>query len=126
MDHFSGLTAELEAQLEKNGDGVNSQVALQRAAVAPADRDYGRSPQCRTQLSFDTLARFNPSCIIEFTATPETTHKPEQGKFASNILHHVSAAQLKAEDMVKLPIKLETRSEWKEVLGEADQNPADP
>ena len=30
----------------------------------------------RTPLSFDTLARFNPSCIIEFTATPETTHKP--------------------------------------------------
>ena len=73
----------------------------------------------RTQLSFDTLARFNPSCIIEFTATPETTHKPERGQFASNILHHVSAAELKAEDMVKLPIKLETRSEWKEVLAEA-------
>ena len=73
----------------------------------------------RTQLSFDTLARFNPSCIIEFTATPETTHKPEKGLFASNILHHVSAAELKAEDMVKLPIKLETRSEWKEVIGEA-------
>jgi type III restriction enzyme len=38
----------------------------------------------RTRLSFDTLARFNPSCIVEFTATPETTHKPEQGYFAGN------------------------------------------
>ncbi len=62
---------------------------------------------------------FNPSCIVEFTATPETAHNPEQGQFASNVLHHVSAAELKAEDMVKLPIKLETRSEWKEVLAEA-------
>jgi type III restriction enzyme len=73
----------------------------------------------RTQLSFDTLARFNPSCIIEFTATPETTHKPEKGQFASNILYHVSAAELKDEKMVKLPVKLETRLEWKEVLAEA-------
>ncbi|MFH1109463.1 MAG: DEAD/DEAH box helicase family protein [Planctomycetota bacterium] len=73
----------------------------------------------RTRLSFDTLARFQPSCIVEFTATPETTHRPEQGFFASNVLHHVSAAELKAEEMIKLPIKLKTRSEWKEVVGEA-------
>jgi len=73
----------------------------------------------RTRLSFDTLARFNPSCIVEFTATPETTHRPEQGYFASNVLHHVSAAELKAAEMIKLPIRLKTRSEWKEVVGEA-------
>jgi type III restriction enzyme len=73
----------------------------------------------RTRLSFDTLARFQPSCIVEFTATPETTHSPDQGYFASNVLHHVSAAELKAEEMIKLPIKLKTRSEWKEVVGEA-------
>ena len=85
--------------------------------AAPCHHDEAHN--ARTQLSFDTLARFNPSCIVEFTATPETTHKPEKGQFASNILHHVSAAELKAEDMVKLPIRLETRSEWKEVLSEA-------
>jgi type III restriction enzyme len=56
---------------------------------------------------------------VEFTATPETTHSPDQGYFASNVLHHVSAAELKAEEMIKLPIKLKTRSEWKEVVGEA-------
>jgi type III restriction enzyme len=119
MDHFSGLSAALETQLERNGDGVIPKslcnvLRLHRPIVI-----MDEAHNARTQLSFDTLARFNPSCIIEFTATPETTYKPEQGKFASNILHHVSAAQLKAEDMVKLPIKLETRSEWKEVLGEA-------
>ena len=52
----------------------------------------------------DTLERFSPSCIVEFTATPETIQKPEEELFASNVLHHVSAAELKAEDMVKLPI----------------------
>jgi type III restriction enzyme len=119
MDHFSGLSAELETQLERNGDGaipysLCNVLRLHRPIVI-----MDEAHNARTQLSFDTLARFNPSCIIEFTATPETTHKPEQGKFASNVLVHCSAAELKAEDMVKLPIKLETRSEWKEVLGEA-------
>ncbi len=118
MDHFSGLSAQLEALLERNGDGVIpyslcNVLRLWRPVVI-----MDEAHNARTQLSFDTLARFNPSCIIEFTATPETTHKPEKGQFASNILHHVSAAELKAEDMVKLPIKLETRSEWKEVLSE--------
>lgn len=73
----------------------------------------------RTPLSFDTLARFNPACIIEFTATPETQHAPDRELFASNVLHHVSARELKAEDMVKLPIKLRTHSDWKEVLAGA-------
>jgi len=119
MDHFSGLSAELEAQLEKNGDGVTpyslcNVLRLHRPIVI-----MDEAHNARTKLSFDTLARFNPSCIVEFTATPETTHKPERGHFASNILCHVSAAELKAEDMVKLPIKLETRSEWKEVVAEA-------
>jgi len=118
MDHFSGLSAELEALLEKNGNGVIPKslcnvLRLWRPVVI-----MDEAHNARTQLSFDTLARFNPSCIVEFTATPETTHKPEKGQFASNILHHVSAAELKAEDMVKLPIKLDTRPEWKEVLAE--------
>lgn len=73
----------------------------------------------RTPLSFNTLARFNPSCIVEFTATPETQHDPQRELFASNVLHHVSARELKAEDMVKLPIKLRTHSDWKEVLAGA-------
>lgn len=73
----------------------------------------------RTPLSFDTLARFCPSCIIEFTATPETKHKPEKGTFASNILHHVSARELKEAEMLKLPIKLRTRADWKEIVGDA-------
>ena len=117
--HFTGLSAELEAQLEKREDGsipysLCNVLRLWRPVVI-----MDEAHNARTQLSFDTLARFNPSCIIEFTATPETTHKPDKGQFASNILHHVSAAELKAEDMIKLPIKLETRSEWKEVIGDA-------
>ena len=74
-----------------------------------------RNPRCQRLTGLER----RPSCIIEFTATPETTHKPDRGQFASNILHHVSAAELKAEDMVKLPIKLETHADWKEVVAAA-------
>ena len=57
----------------------------------------------RTDLSFATLGNVMPSCIIEFTATPARTTHP------SNVLHHVSAAELKAADMVKLPLRVITR-----------------
>jgi type III restriction enzyme len=45
----------------------------------------------------------NPSAIIEFTATPHPK---------SNILHAVSAAELKAEQMIKLPVRLDEHQTW--------------
>lgn len=57
----------------------------------------------RTDLSFTTLSNVMPSCIIEFTATPAREGSP------SNVLHHVSAAELKAADMIKLPLRVVTR-----------------
>lgn len=117
--HFSGLSAALEAQLEKREDGsipysLCNVLRLRRPLVLVDEAHNARTP-----LSFDTLARFNPSCIIEFTATPQTEHRPDRELFASNVLHHVSAAELKTADMIKLPIKLQTDAEWKEVIGTA-------
>jgi type III restriction enzyme len=57
----------------------------------------------RTDLSFSTLGQTLPSCIIEFTATPARSRTP------SNVLHHVSAAELKAAEMIKLPLRVITR-----------------
>ena len=57
----------------------------------------------RTDLSFSALGDVLPSCIIEFTATPARTKNP------SNVLHHVSAAELKTADMIKLPLRVITR-----------------
>jgi len=116
--HFSGLTEAQERLLDRqNGSYPHSLANVLRLCRPLVIIDEAHN--ARTRLSFDSLARFNPSCIVEFTATPETTHRPDQGYFASNVLHHVSAAELKAEEMIKLPIKLKTRSEWKEVVGEA-------
>jgi type III restriction enzyme len=67
----------------------------------------------RTELSFDTLARFRPSGIMELTATPDMVKSP------SNVLHSVSAAELKAMGMIKLPIQLETEPNWQQCLNDA-------
>lgn len=69
----------------------------------------------RTPLTFDTLRRVHPAAIIEFTATPNVT-----GTNGSNIIYHVSAAQLKAEEMIKLPIILtEHINGWEEAVRDA-------
>ena len=56
-----------------------------------------------TGLTRDMQTRVNPCAIIEFTATP----KPK-----SNILHSVTAQELKKEEMIKLPIKLAEHDNW--------------
>lgn len=69
----------------------------------------------RTSLTFDTLKRVHPAAIMEFTATPNTTTTN-----GSNILYHVSAAQLKTEEMIKLPIILtEHVNGWEEAVRDA-------
>ena len=69
----------------------------------------------RTSLTFDTLKRLSPSAIIELTATPDTD--PRTG---SNVLYRVSASELKAEEMIKLPIVLTVHeTNWEEAVGDA-------
>lgn len=65
-----------------------------------------------SKLSVEVMQRINPACIIEFTATPASN---------SNILHSVSASELKAEDMIKLPIVLIEHQTWKEAITAAVQ-----
>ncbi|MBA5871454.1 MAG: hypothetical protein GDA68_15875 [Nitrospira sp. CR2.1] len=69
----------------------------------------------RTDLSFATLGNVLPSCIVEFTATPAREQTP------SNVLHRVSAAELKTAQMVKLPLRVVTRhpSQRDQLLAEA-------
>lgn len=60
-----------------------------------------------TPLAYETLSRVNPSCIIEYTATPASN---------SNVLHRVCAMELKVEEMIKLPIILTVHQTWQESL----------
>lgn len=120
MDHFSGLDPSQAARLDKieGGDTVAYTLAnllrLHRPMVI-----VDEAHNARTELSFKTLAAFDPSIILEMTATPQTRSNPDRGEYPSNVLFHVSAAELKAEDMVKLPIRLNTDRDWLQVVGQA-------
>ena len=63
-----------------------------------------------TGLTRDMQARVNPCAIIEFTATPMGM---------SNILHSVTAQELKDEGMIKLPIMLSECETWQNAVGGA-------
>ena len=73
----------------------------------------------KTDLRVSSLAKLDPSFVLELTATPRTVHNPAAGEYASNILYSVSASQLKAEKMIKLPIKLETVDKWQITIKDA-------
>lgn len=114
MSHFSGIEQSILDKLDKNENGVIeyslANVFKMRHPIVVVDEAHN----ARTGLSFETLARFSPSAIIEFTATPSNGTRGD--KIPSNVLHHVSARELQAENMIKLPVKLEINGNWKELL----------
>ena len=63
-----------------------------------------------TGLTREMQTRVNPSAIIEFTATP---------RLKSNILHSVTAQELKQEEMIKLPIMLSEHDTWQNAVSSA-------
>ena len=110
MDHFSGLDPSQRSRLELGPSGqplrsLANALKLRRPILIVDEAHNARSP-----LSFVTLARLDPSAIIELTATPAAD---------SNILHHVSAAELKDAEMIKLPIILRGDPDWKETIRQA-------
>lgn len=118
--HFDALPPEVLATLERREGGgppvesLANALRLRRPVII-----LDEAHNARTTLSFDTLARFAPAAIIEFTATPTTRNAPEAGYFPSNVLAHVSAAELKAEEMVKLPVTLWTHGSWTDAVTDA-------
>ena len=113
MGHFTHLSDETFLEVERDESGKPIYSLANLLCVKRPLVIVDEAHNARTELSFETLARFNPSAIIEFTATPDTTNNP------SNVLYTVSAAELQAEDMIKMPIQLETIPEWKRLLAAA-------
>ncbi len=112
MHHFDDVSPDQRRVLLTDGDTVPYSFAnvmrLRRPFVI-----VDEAHNSRTELSFETLARFRPSGILELTATPDMERTP------SNVLHSVSAAELKAEEMIKLPIVLEAEPDWQRCLADA-------
>jgi type III restriction enzyme len=64
----------------------------------------------QSNLSLEVLKRIRPACVIEWTATPAKDQ---------NLLYHVSAQELKAAHMIKLPIVLAPHPNWRESVRDA-------
>ncbi|GBR54909.1 type III restriction enzyme res subunit [Neokomagataea thailandica NBRC 106555] len=67
-----------------------------------------------TTLSGEVFDRLAPSAVVEFTATP----------VRSNVIVSATAAELKAADMIKLPIHLSQHGSWQSALTHAVDNRA--
>jgi type III restriction enzyme len=111
MSHFDNVSASAQVDRYENSKPIPSLANLLRLHRPIVIVDEAQN--VRSALSFETLARFNPACILEFTATPHREDHP------SNVLYSISARELKAESMIKLPLRLETRPNWKELIGDA-------
>ncbi|MCY3627177.1 MAG: DEAD/DEAH box helicase family protein [Gammaproteobacteria bacterium] len=87
---------------------------MQRPVVVldEAHKAYGRQGNESDQF-VQSVNRLNPSLVIELSATPSTSK--------SNLLVDVSGRDLKAEEMIKLPIQVTSfmNISWGETLGKA-------
>jgi type III restriction enzyme len=104
--HFTDLK-DIPEHLDKDNDGnlkfSFANVCSMHKPLVIMDEAHN----ARTKLSFETFRRLSPSCIIELTATPDISSDT-----GSNVLLSVTALQLKAEDMIKLPIILTEHQSW--------------
>ena len=116
MHHFDNLSPTQRDELLTEGEGAERTTPCSLANVLRLRRPFvvvDEAHNSRTELAFDMLARFRPSGVMELTATPDLERTP------SNVLHSVSAAELKAEEMIKLPVVLETEPNWQQCLADA-------
>lgn len=116
MHHFDNLSPTQRDELLTDGEGSERTTPYSLANVLRLRRPFvvvDEAHNSRTELAFDMLARFRPSGVMELTATPDLERTP------TNVLHSVSAAELKAEEMIKLPVVLETEPNWQQCLADA-------
>ena len=107
--HFSAL-AKVPAGLETlDGGGVKFSFANLMHIHRPL-MIVDEAHNAVTGLTREMQARVNPCSIVEFTATP---------RLNSNILHSVTAQELKAEEMIKLPIVLSEHDSWQNAVNGA-------
>lgn len=103
MSHFDGNLA--DAKGERSLFDV---IRLHRPFVIVDEAHNAGTP-----LAIDTLVRFKPSCVLELTATPDRKVNP------SNVLRSITASELQAADMLKMPLELAIGADWQPVMTEA-------
>lgn len=125
MNHFTHfepeeqerIGADIQEKLVEEGDVVlqeDGKLVYSLANVLALYRPLllvDEAHNASTAISLLTFKRFNPAAIFEFTATPVL-----KGASRSNLVHTASALALKHEEMIRLPILLETDEEWENVI----------
>lgn len=106
LQPFSKFIATPETLIEGIDETALIQVLNQISPVVIVDESHHTTGE----LSVEMLKNLNPSFILDLTATPREN---------SNIISYVDAVQLKAENMVKLPVILYNRPSQEEVIADA-------
>lgn len=105
LSHFENINEPDFLERDSEGTVINSLANVVRLNNPLVVIDEGH--KAATSLSTTFLKDLNPSFIIEYTATPLA---------GSNVLVEVHASELKAEEMVKIPIVLESAAQWQNAL----------
>jgi type III restriction enzyme len=108
MAHFDHIPLEVKHQFPEGFPHSLANVLRMHRPLVVVDEAHN----ARSELSLQVLERFQPRAIVELTATPIQDAKENP----SNVLHSVSAMQLKAEKMIKLPVVLAAESGFQEVM----------
>lgn len=106
LQSFSKFISTPETLIEGVDDTALIQVFNQLSPVVIVDESHHTTGE----LSIEMLKNLNPSFILDLMATPRKN---------SNIISYVDAAQLKAENMVKLPVIVYNRPSQEEVIADA-------
>lgn len=107
--HFTALPKTLPGLETLEGGGVKFSFANLMHIHRPL-MIVDEAHNAVTGLTREMQSRVNPSAIIEFTATP---------RLNSNILHSVTAQELKLAEMIKLPIMLSEHDTWQNAVNGA-------
>ena len=106
LQSFSKLIVTPETLVADADETALIQVFNQLSPVVIVDESHHTTGE----LSVEMLKNLNPSFILDLTATPREN---------SNIISYVDAVQLKAENMVKLPVIVYNRPSQEEVIADA-------
>ena len=115
-----GLACIAQTDIDKDESGVLASQNLGQIKLSLANWLAWQQPiviideahNAKTPLSLSMLQDIRPSCVLDLTATPV----PKK----TNVLYSVSARELEAEDMIKLPIMLaEHETGWQDAVRDA-------
>ncbi len=107
MNHFSNIEESKVLEKDENGTVINSLANVIKLSNPLMVIDEGH--KTKTKLSIEFLKDLNPSFVIEYTATPRE---------GSNILVEVHSSELKEEQMVKLPLVLQSHTQWQNAVSQ--------